>query len=170
MAPFERPSVTVLPGGPTWPSGSGAGRTVVCLRGEHDAFTAAELSEALTRATALDEGDLVVDLGGVTFMAAATVGVVLRARALLRLRSRSLVVRSPSACARRILDLCGVADLLGFRPGDAAPAAGPAGALGTWVAVPATDRVDGSSPTPVPVPVPGPAEARVTTMADRAGP
>jgi anti-anti-sigma factor len=167
MAPFERPSVTVLPGGLTWPSGLEADRTVVCLRGEHDAFTAAELSEAMTRAMALDEGDLVVDLSGVTFMAVTTVGVVLRARALLRLRSRSLVVRSPSACARRVLDLCGIADLLELRPGDTATAA-PAGALGTWVAVPPTDRVDGPSPTPDPVL--GPAEARAANMADCAGP
>lgn len=87
-----------------------ADRTVVCLRGELDAFTAGALSETIARAMALDESDLVIDLSGVEFMAVATVGVLCHTGELLRLQSRSLVLRSPSKCAKRVLDLCGLTD------------------------------------------------------------
>jgi len=86
----------------------GGDGTVVWLRGEHDIATMAELSDTLTRAMAQDDGDVVVDLSGVDFMGAATVGVILRTRACLRLRSRSLTLRAPSMRAQRVLDLCGV--------------------------------------------------------------
>jgi hypothetical protein len=112
----------------------------------------------MARAIALDDADVVVDLSEVQFMGAATVGVIIRAREFLRLRSRFLVLRSPSECARRILDVCGHADLLDPRPVDATPLTGPAGALGTWVVVPATDRIDrradASAPEPSSAPDP----------------
>ena len=68
----------------------------------------------MARATAAGDGDLVVDLHDVDFMAVATVRVLLEAQELLRLQSRSVVLRSPSPCAQRVLALCGVADL--FEP------------------------------------------------------
>jgi anti-anti-sigma factor len=136
-------------------------RTVVWVRGEQDHSTVAALSETMARAIALDDADLVVDLSEVTFMGTAACGVIVRARELLRLRSRSLSLRSPSRCARRILDLCGHADLLDPRPVRATPMAGTTGALGSWVAVLAADRIDrhadasalqpSSAPGPVPV-------------------
>jgi anti-anti-sigma factor len=136
-------------------------RTVVWLRGEHDVSTVDALSETLAGAMALDDCDLVVDLSEVQFMGAATIGVLVRARELLQSRSRSLVLRSPSRCARRILDLCGQGDLLEPRRADTTPATGTADALGTWVTVPTADRVDqpaeasapdpGSTPVQVPV-------------------
>lgn len=97
---------------------SKADRTIICLRGEHDAFTTGALSETIAAATARGEGDLVVDLSGVEFMSVATVRVLLQARELLRLQSRSVVLRSPSTCAQRVLDLCGIADR--FEPSSAA--------------------------------------------------
>jgi anti-anti-sigma factor len=117
-------------------------RTVVWLRGEHDVSTVDALSETLAGAMAIGDCDLVVDLSEVEFMGAATIGVLVRARELLQSRSRSLVLRSPSRCARRILDLCGQGDLLEPRRADATPATGTAGALGTWVTVPTADRID----------------------------
>ncbi len=96
------------------------GRTVVWLRGEHDASTVAALWETMGQAIALDDADLVVDLSGVEFMGSATVGVIIRAREALvpRSRSRSLTLRSPSRCARRVLDLYGLTDLLDSGPDD----------------------------------------------------
>jgi anti-anti-sigma factor len=117
-------------------------RTVVWLRGEQDVSTVDALSETLAGAMAIDDCDLVVDLSKVEFMGAATIGVLIRARELLQSRSRSLVLRSPSRCARRILDLCGQGDLLAPRRADDTPATGSVGALGTWVTVPPADRVD----------------------------
>ena len=115
-----------------------ADRTIVWLRGEHDICTVAALSQILARAIALDDGDLVVDLGGVHFMDASTVGVILRARDFLRLQSRSLALRSPSMCAARVLDLCDLGSLLEPDPEHASHPGG--GALGVLVAVP--DPVD----------------------------
>ena len=84
-------------------------RTVLWLRGEHDTSTVAELSEAMAAAIARDEGNVVVDLSGVDFMDASTVGVVVRARAVLAARSRAMTLRSPSTRARRVLDMFGLA-------------------------------------------------------------
>ena len=83
----------------------------VVLGGEHDACTVAELSATLANSISTGN-DLVVDLSQVQFMAAATVGVLLRARMLLGIRSRTLRLRSPSQRARRILELSDLADLI----------------------------------------------------------
>jgi anti-anti-sigma factor len=91
---------------------------VVCLRGEHDLSTTAELSATVARATALGDGDVVLDMSRVEFMDASTAGVVARMHEVLQRRSRSLVVRSPSTRARLVLDLCDLADLIGDQPVD----------------------------------------------------
>jgi anti-sigma B factor antagonist len=138
MALSECSSMSVSRGGVVASAGLDADRTVVWLRGEHDISTVAALAETMARAVALDDRDVVFDLSGVRFMDAATVGVIIRAREFLRLRSRSLRLRSPSTRTRRVFDLCGLADLLDPRSVDAT---GTAGALSTWVAAPAAARV-----------------------------
>jgi anti-anti-sigma factor len=105
----------------------------------------AALSEVISRAIAIDDSDLVVDLSEVEFMDAATVGVITRTRDFLHLRERALAVRSPSACARRVFDLCGLADLLDPLPLGVPHSMTTAAALGTWVPVPATNRSDRSN-------------------------
>ena len=90
----------------------GPPEVVVCLRGDHDLSTVAELSAAMAQAIALGDADLVVDLSRVELMTAATVGVLVRARELLRVRSRSLLVRSPSRRARRVLELSDLRGLI----------------------------------------------------------
>jgi anti-anti-sigma factor len=95
-------------------------RTVVLLRGEYDASTLTALSEAMARAIALNDADLVVDLSGVEYMGAATVRLIIRAREFLRLRTRTLTLRSPSTRAQNVLHLCGLDDHLDRHPVDAA--------------------------------------------------
>lgn len=92
-------------------------RTVVWLSGEHDLSTVAELSETLGRVMALDDADLVVDLSAVEFMGVAAVKVILRAHDFLKLRSRSLELRAPSASAQLVLDACGLSSLVDSYPG-----------------------------------------------------
>jgi anti-sigma B factor antagonist len=82
--------------------------TVVWLRGEHDLSTIHALSDALSRAIAVDDRDLVVDLSNVEFMGAATIGVLVRARLDVQARGRTLTLRAPSRVASRVLGLCGV--------------------------------------------------------------
>jgi anti-anti-sigma factor len=133
-------STVPLPGA-VWFTTPEADGTVIGLRGEHDASTVAALADALARAIAFDDADLVLDLSELAFMGAATVGLIVRAREYLRPRSRALTLRAPSASAHRVLEICGLTDLLEPNA-DAAPSVATAGALGSWVAVPATERAD----------------------------
>lgn len=142
MAPIESPSVVVFSRGSLSPNRAGAAPIVVWLRGEHDAFNTSELADILARAIALDDADVVLDLSGVEFMGAATVGVIVRAREFLGARSRSLTLQSPPNIVRRILELCSVAYADNVPPVVAARSEGAANALASWVAVPATDRAD----------------------------
>jgi hypothetical protein len=103
----------------------------------------------LAWAVALDDADVVVDLSGVRFMGAETVGAIVAARNALLLQSRSLTLRSPSTWARRVIELFGMSGLID--PPTVAPLErGAPSAVDSWVAVPATDRgdlrVDVSSP------------------------
>ncbi len=126
---------------PTLPQGgTGAGHIIVWLQGEHDLSTDNALCMTLARAIALDGAGLVLDLREVDFIAVSTLRLIVRAQNFLEHRSRSLTVRSPSPCARRVIRACGLDDLLGPNPeelsanqrGDTA-----AKALRTWVEVPA---------------------------------
>jgi anti-anti-sigma factor len=117
------------------PGGSEMGLIVVWLWGEHDLSTDSALCLTLARAIALDGAGLIVDLSGVEFMGASTLSIIVRARDFLLQRSASFTVRSPSACARRVIRVCGLDDLLGLSPEMAAYVTGEA--LRSWVAVPA---------------------------------
>ncbi len=99
--------------------------TVVWLRGEHDLATVAALSVAMDETIGGGGSDLVVDLSGVEFMGAETVGAILSARNALIGRSRSLSLRAPSASARRVLDACLLDDDLVHQPLDASCAGRP---------------------------------------------
>lgn len=107
-----------------------SGPMVVHLCGEHDISTVAGLSKTLARAISRNDADLVIDLRAVTFLDAATVGALLRARRMLVHRSRCLTLRSPSRMARRVLELSGLGPFIEPEPGGTA--------LRSWVAVPTT--------------------------------
>jgi hypothetical protein len=85
---------------------------------------------------AANDAAIVVDLSEVELMSASTLGVIVKARALLREQSRSLTVRYPSAFVRRIIGICGLEDLLGPSGQENNDVAGDA--LGSWVAVPSS--------------------------------
>lgn len=108
-------------------------RTVLWLTGEHDIATAASLAASIVEAVQLDDSDLLIDLSGVAFMDASIVGVIVGGRNRLRSRARSLALRAPSPPALRVLELCGLAELV---ERERVRATGPAAALATWVDVP----------------------------------
>jgi anti-anti-sigma factor len=87
-------------------------RTVVWLDGEQDILTVSVLADTLASAVSADESNVIVDLSGVTFMSAATIGELLRSRNLLLSRSRNIALRSPSRCAERLLNVFGLAGLV----------------------------------------------------------
>lgn len=107
--------------------GVGGLERILFLTGEHDASTADALAQSLALTMGDDFDVLVVDLGAVEFMAAATIGVLMRAQTVLSHSGRALVLRSPSRSARRVLDPCHVA----YEPG-----AVELRGLQSWVKVP----------------------------------
>ncbi|MGI8792256.1 MAG: STAS domain-containing protein [Acidimicrobiales bacterium] len=127
--------------------------TVVWLTGEHDVSTVAELCERMASAERLDGADVVVDLSAVEFLGAATLAIIVGTRTRLGRQSRSLTLRSPSRCARRVLDVCGLTYVTTTREVGVTHARGSAAALGTWVAVPAEERAN--QPAIAPAPSPG---------------
>jgi anti-anti-sigma factor len=92
---------------------------VVWLRGQHDASTESALCMTLARAIALGGPGLVLDLAEVQVMSTSTLGVIARAREYLQQRSASLTVRSPTAPVRRLIDACGLNDLVEPKGADA---------------------------------------------------
>ena len=115
-----------------------ADANVVWLHGEHDADTAMEFWELLTEVIESGTGNVVIDLSGTQFMGASTVGVMVRGRNRLAAQSRVLMVRSPSAFAQRVLDLCELA----CSTRDAEPDGSELvyeGSLASWVQVPPVD-------------------------------
>ena len=95
-----------------------AGGSVIYLEGDFDITTVAALSQTMARTLAIDGGELVVDLSGVQFMDAATIGVMIGVRQELRSQFRSLTLRAPSTVAQRVLGLCGLTDMLDLAPFD----------------------------------------------------
>lgn len=93
----------------------GAGRVVVHVRGYVDLETEAQFGQAL-RAALADEGvrELVVDLAQVPFLDSSGVRVLLEARLTATSRDALLVVRNPQAVVDQVLQITGVAELLGL--------------------------------------------------------
>jgi len=86
------------------------GELVVSLAGELDLMTLPSLSELLASTTALERTDLVVDLAEVTFMDAASAGLLVRTGALLAERACGLVLRSAQPMVHRVLVLFGATE------------------------------------------------------------
>jgi anti-anti-sigma factor len=140
MAPIEASSGSVTRRRPAMFSSCHADGGVVWLRGGHDTSTVVALCTIMARAIGFDHANLVIDLSEVTFMDAATVGVITRAEGFLRDRSRSLTLRSPSPPARHVLALSGLADLVD--PAEFRQVTGTVDGLAGQVGVPATTRAD----------------------------
>ncbi len=158
MRPQESPSLSVSRRGPKC-LGSEPRRTVVWVRGEQDIANRTELCDVIGQAARLDNADIVVDLSGVTFMDASTIDTLVAARNGLEELFRSLFVRAPSPRARRLLDVCGLAELIDEQP--TPPPQASTTALGSWVEVPAGDRRPSPAQPEVGAPVPDPVHATV---------
>jgi anti-anti-sigma factor len=150
---------------------------IVWLQGEHDLSTDEALCRTLARAIAIGSSGLVIDLSEVDFIAVSTLRVIVRAHQLLLHQSRSLTVRSPSPCVKRVIHAFGLDDLLSPSPEETNAISlrdGEANALGSWVAVPVARRDDGRAapsprvPEPVPIRVAEPVPVRAVPTVDLA--
>jgi anti-anti-sigma factor len=86
----------------------------VTVAGEVDLMTAPSLAGVLGAMSGAGHGNLVVDLGGVTFIDARGLGVLATAAGLATSAGVTLTLRSVSVFARRILDITRVSGLLAF--------------------------------------------------------
>ncbi|MEO8698248.1 MAG: STAS domain-containing protein, partial [Acidimicrobiales bacterium] len=121
---------------------------VLSLRGDFDMSTDMLLSAAIFDAVTSADEDLVLDLHGVRFMSASTLGVIVRTRTLLTRQSRFLRLRSPSRSVQRILDICAIECLDPVAAIDDAATIESHGALQTWVPVLPVDPVSPPTRTP----------------------
>jgi anti-anti-sigma factor len=90
-----------------------AGAPGLALRGELDLATAGGFEDRLQRAVLESAGAFVVDLGALAFMDSSGVNALLRARSRLGREERALVVVCPPGNVRRVLEVIGVADVIG---------------------------------------------------------
>ncbi|WP_445519149.1 STAS domain-containing protein [Streptomyces sp. NEAU-174] len=89
-------------------------RKVVVVNGEVDYETAPVMSAALRNALRDSAEGVDVDLSAVRFWDCAALNTLLRLRREALAHGKTVIVRSPSRTARRVLDLTGTARL--FRP------------------------------------------------------
>lgn len=83
-----------------------AGRAVLAVNGEVDLAIADRLAAEL--AAALNSGAAVIDLSGVGFIDSSGVRELLRANQSAAEAGAALVLRTPSAACRRVLEISGV--------------------------------------------------------------
>jgi anti-anti-sigma factor len=92
--------------------GASGGPPAARMVGEFDPSTLRALSAMFSSAIADGDADLVVDLSEVSFMDASTISVIIRTNAFLGVHGRLLRLRDPSVCARRLLALCDLDELI----------------------------------------------------------
>jgi anti-sigma B factor antagonist len=86
----------------------------ICVEGELDLATAADLERELTRAEDSDAQSIVLDLSGLQFIDSTGVRLLLRAHARSREDSNRLALLRGPAAVQRVFDLTGILDLLPF--------------------------------------------------------
>jgi anti-sigma B factor antagonist len=87
------------------------GVTLIHVRGEIDMETAERLRDAIEPHLGPDQR-IVLDFSSVDFMDSSCLKVLVQARGSLTADGGSLVLRNPSAMARRVLGATGLQDLL----------------------------------------------------------
>jgi anti-anti-sigma factor len=81
------------------------GRSRLTLRGELDALTAVDLHHRIAQVA---EGDLELDLGGVTFIDSSGLAAIIEGHLRLGAQQRRLVIIERSPAVQRVFDLSGV--------------------------------------------------------------
>lgn len=120
---------------------------VVWLWGEHDLSTVSSVTSALLAAVGAADRDVVVDLSEVTFMDASILGQLVHGQQFLATHGHSLCVRAPHLMQSKVLEICGLADLIEAEPSIPAVREHDAQtALETWIDVPPTAPLSAAPP------------------------
>ena len=130
---------------------------VVHLEGEFDASSTEKLLERL-KALVADRGvELTVDLSGVGFFSASTIGVIVQISEQLRKENRRFVIADPSAEVQRVFAACGLtllfnvspkSEFLGKKDSPRQSRRDHGQALSSWISVPPTAESNERSSTP----------------------
>ena len=86
--------------------------TLVSCAGEIDESCNGSLDRAVGLVTAARASTIIVDFTEVTFVGSIGLGFIARLYRMADLAGRTLTVRNPSPQARRVLDICGFADMI----------------------------------------------------------
>lgn len=86
----------------------------ICRLGELDLATARRAEQEIVRVEATDARAIVLDLSGLAFMDSTGVRMMLSAQARSRADANRLTMLRGGPAVQRVLELCGVAQLLPF--------------------------------------------------------
>jgi anti-sigma B factor antagonist len=89
------------------------GQHRVTVRGELDAFTMADVRAVIAEAV---DGDVALDLTGITFIDSSGLAMIVEARQRLESQDRRLIVGPRSRIVQRLLELSGMAARLDAEP------------------------------------------------------
>ena len=98
----------------TWAHATHAAPPILTLDGEYDLETVPEIDRFLRRRLSplYHQGDLVIDLGGMTFVDSSFIGFLVRLVGDQRAKRKELVLARPSGQVRRMLVLVGLPNLV----------------------------------------------------------
>ena len=91
-------------------------RTLIVVAGELDDFTAPFLRQRLTEEIEDGAGDVVLDIGLLTFVDSSGLALFLTAHKALGAVGRKLVIFSPTRTARRLFQITQLTDFLNIEP------------------------------------------------------
>jgi anti-anti-sigma factor len=121
--PEGRRALAVVPGAPgpfRIAVGVESGRCSMVLAGELDVSTAPLLRDRLAEVTDELETELVLDIGGLTFIDSTGLSLIVSEHKALKARGAHLVVCSPTKMAQRLFEISGLDAVLSIRrDGDA---------------------------------------------------
>jgi anti-anti-sigma factor len=97
-----------------------SGRCTMVLSGELDVSTAPLLRDRLVEVTDELETELILDIGGLTFIDSTGLSLIVSEHKTLKARGTELVVCRPTRMAQRLFEISGLDSVLSIRPdGDA---------------------------------------------------
>ena len=92
------------------------GQTHIVLTGELDGATAPLLRESFLEVAEGLEGNLVVEISGLTFVDSSGLTLLITEHKNLQANGSSLIIRSPTPMARRAFEITGLHDILWIEP------------------------------------------------------
>ena len=104
-----------------WSITASAGTATVTLEGELDLANCESLGEVLREVTNRKPDHVIVDLAQVSFLDSSGIRCLIGAVQDAARSGTGLVVRQPQAAVRRVMEVCGVDELLLGAPGSDTP-------------------------------------------------